>query len=141
MRLLWVLLALAGSLSAQCPLGSVAVFNPQTQQVNCVGGNGRVVTGGGASLVTNNYFVGRQDATGAQSTAPIKIGTTPPALCSPGDLFLRMDAPPGCNLHVCTTVNLWTQYTGNGNGSCGNIWMSWNSQNMTWNGVLMEWGA
>jgi hypothetical protein len=50
----------------------------------------------------------RVDFTNAGSTRPVKLGTTLPATCTPGDLFFKADAPTGSNLYGCATANTWS---------------------------------
>ncbi len=56
----------------------------------------------------SNTWTGRQDASTASSTAPIKVGTTAPATCAVGDMFYDSDATVGRNLYACTSANTWT---------------------------------
>ena len=70
-----------------------------------------------AGLASINTFAGRQDATGATSTAPVKVGTSLPGTCAVGDLFFKSDATAGQNLYECTAVNTWTQQLNTGNCS------------------------
>ena len=48
------------------------------------------------------------DFSGANSTRPAKTGTTLPAICQPGDLFFKTDAPPGANLFGCSATDTWS---------------------------------
>jgi hypothetical protein len=50
----------------------------------------------------------RVDFTNADSTRPLKLGTSLPATCSSGDLFFKADAPSGNNLFGCTPSNTWS---------------------------------
>lgn len=70
-----------------------------------------------ATLGLTNTFTGRQDASGAASTAPSKVGTTPPATCTLGDQFFDSDATAGSNLFGCTATNTWTVQTGGAGGA------------------------
>jgi hypothetical protein len=45
-------------------------------------------------------------------TKQIKTGTTLPATCSPGDVYLKSDAPLGSNLYTCMTRDTWTVQVG-----------------------------
>lgn len=49
--------------------------------------------------------------TGASSTAPIKSGTSLPATCTVGQMYLKTDASARAVLHACTATNTWTQQT------------------------------
>jgi len=51
-------------------------------------------------------------------TKPVKTGTTLPASCKVGDLFLKLNAPVGANLYACITANAWT-LQGNTTGTGG----------------------
>jgi len=62
-----------------------------------------------ATLASTNTLTGRQDATGAASTAPAKTGTSLPGTCVVGDLFFKSDATAGQNLYECGATNTWTQ--------------------------------
>jgi len=48
------------------------------------------------------------DFANASSTRPVRVGTTLPQACSPGELFYKQDAVPGRNLYACTAANVWT---------------------------------
>lgn len=52
------------------------------------------------------------DFTGAESTAPMRTGTTLPANCNVGQAFFRTDAAAGQNIYLCTAANTWTQVQG-----------------------------
>lgn len=67
-----------------------------------------------ATLGLTNTFSGRQDATGAASTAPMKSGTVNPATCTVGDLFFNTTSTAGTNIWECTSTNVFTQQTGGG---------------------------
>jgi len=58
------------------------------------------------------------DATGANTTKPMKSGTTAPATCAVGEMFYDTDASAGLNLFGCTAVDTWT-LQGDGGGSPG----------------------
>jgi hypothetical protein len=74
-----------------------------------------------ATLGLTNTFTGRQDATGAASTAPTKTGTSVPGTCTVGDIFFKSDATAGQNLYFCASTNVYTQQlnTGGGGSSSG----------------------
>lgn len=68
-----------------------------------------------STIAGTNTFTGRQDASGAASTAPIKSGTTLPGTCIAGkDIFYKTDATSGQNLYFCNTTNTWTQQLNSG---------------------------
>lgn len=66
-----------------------------------------------ATLATTgaNTFTGRQDATGAASTAPVKVGTLAaiPATCTQGDYYFATDAVTDRKTYTCSTTNNWRQ--------------------------------
>lgn len=64
-----------------------------------------------------NTFTGRQDASGAASTAPAKTGTSLPGTCIVGDLYFKSDATAGQMVYECSASNTWTQETGGGGGT------------------------
>jgi hypothetical protein len=76
-----------------------------------------------ATLGLTNTFTGRQDASGAASTSPMKVGTTAgkPGTCIVGDEYFANDATAGQNIFFCTATNTWTQQlnSGGGGGSPG----------------------
>jgi hypothetical protein len=57
-----------------------------------------------ATLGSTNAFTGRQDASGAASTAPAKVGTALPATCTVGDAYFKSDAVAGVNTYGCTAT-------------------------------------
>lgn len=69
-----------------------------------------------ATLGLTNTFTGRQDAGGAASSAPMKVGTSLPGTCEPGDLFFKSDATAGQNIYECQAANTWTQQLNSGAG-------------------------
>jgi len=52
------------------------------------------------------------DFSGANTTRPVKSGTTLPATCNVAELFFKSDAAPGANVYACTAANTWTLETG-----------------------------
>lgn len=74
-----------------------------------------------ATLGLTNTFTGRQDATGAASTAPMKTGTSLPATCIVGDLYFKSDATAGQNIYECQSTNTWTQQLNSGGGGRNNF--------------------
>ncbi len=52
------------------------------------------------------------DFSAANTTKPVKTGTTLPASCSPGEMFYLLNAPEGSNLYGCTATNIWTPQGG-----------------------------
>lgn len=65
-----------------------------------------------AWLDVTNTFTGRQDASGAASTAPAKVGTSLPGTCVIGELYFKSDATAGQNIYECQSTNTWTQQGG-----------------------------
>jgi hypothetical protein len=57
------------------------------------------------------------DFTSAQSTAPMKSGTSLPGTCTVGQAFFKTDATAGQNIYLCTANNTWTQVQGGGGGT------------------------
>ncbi len=72
-----------------------------------------------ATIGNTNTFTGRQDASGAASTSPTKVGTSVPATCVVGDLFFKSDATAGQNLYQCQSTNVFTQQLNSGGGGGG----------------------
>lgn len=72
------------------------------------------------TLGNPNTFTGRQDATGAVSTAPFKTGSLLPPTCAVGDSFFKSDMTAGLNTYGCTSPNIWT-LQGDGGGGSGTI--------------------
>jgi hypothetical protein len=58
------------------------------------------------------------DFTGAPYTRPVKTGTSLPATCAVGDMFLNLAGTTGNNLYACTGTNTWTVQAG-GQGNSG----------------------
>jgi hypothetical protein len=48
------------------------------------------------------------DFTNAPYTRPLKTGTSLPASCTTGDMYLNLAGPVGKNLYACTATNTWT---------------------------------
>jgi hypothetical protein len=92
-----------------------------------------------ATQSADNTFVGRQDSSGASSTAPVKIGTSTPATCVVGDLYVKTNATATNVLYACTATNTWTAQGGGtkpndiyrtfavscGNGASGSVIPMW----------------
>lgn len=74
-----------------------------------------------ATLGLTNTLTGRQDASGAASTAPIKTGTSLPGTCAVGDLYFKSDATAGQNIYECQSTNTWTQQLNSGGGGGGTV--------------------
>lgn len=55
----------------------------------------------------SRIIVGEWDASGATLTKPVKTGTTPPAVCSVGEVFFDTDAEGGKNFLLCALTNSW----------------------------------
>jgi hypothetical protein len=56
------------------------------------------------------------DFSTANSTTPFKSGTSLPSVCSVGQMFFLLNAPPGANLYGCTSLNGWTLESTSGSG-------------------------
>lgn len=91
-----------------------------------------VQTGDPAS-VASRVSVCTQTGTSTYGWNPIshKVGTTAPATCAVGEIFMDSDATAGQNVYACTASNTWTLQgdgTGGGGGSSitagnGQIWV------------------
>ncbi|MGC8807882.1 MAG: hypothetical protein ACP5QB_10140 [Thiomonas sp.] len=66
--------------------------------------------------ITGTLTAAIVDFTSAQSTAPMKSGTTLPGTCSVGQAFFKTDATAGQNIYLCTSANTWTQVQGGSGG-------------------------
>jgi hypothetical protein len=68
-----------------------------------------------ATLGNTNTFTGRQDSSGAASTAPFKVGNIAglPGICATGDLYFATDATAGQQIYECNS-NVWTQQLNSG---------------------------
>src|SRR5581483_7675653 len=49
-------------------------------------------------------------------TRPMKTGTSLPATCNSGDMYLNLAAAVGKNLYACTATNTWTLESSSGSG-------------------------
>ncbi len=56
------------------------------------------------------------DFTNAPYTRPIKTGTSLPATCTTGDIYLNLAGQVGKNLYACTATNTWTVQSGSVTG-------------------------
>jgi hypothetical protein len=62
------------------------------------------------------------DFSAALSTKPAQTGFTLPTTCSMGAVFVALGNPPGQNVYVCTSSNVWSlQGGGSGSGSAPNV--------------------
>ena len=62
------------------------------------------------------------DFSAAPSTKPAQTGAVLPLTCSTGAFFVLMSNPPGQNVYICTSANIWTlQAGGSGGGSAPNV--------------------
>lgn len=69
---------------------------------------------------SNKFTAGTQDMTGAGATLPARMGSTLPATCMQGELFMLSTALPGKNLNLCYSANNWVQIgAGSGSGASG----------------------
>ncbi len=98
-------------------VNKVAITAPATSATLTIP-DGVTLTGPSASgtvatLGLTNTFTGRQDASGAASTAPMKVGTVAalPGTCTVGDEYFANNATVGQNIYFCTATNTWTQQT------------------------------
>ena len=57
------------------------------------------------------------DFANANSTRPVKTGTTLPTNCSTGELYFKSDAVPGANLYGCVAANTWQGLGSGGSGA------------------------
>ena len=57
------------------------------------------------------------DFSGANSTRPLKSGTSLPGTCNPGDMYFKTDAPAGSNIYGCVGLNTWSMQGGTGGGN------------------------
>ena len=115
------------SITLTTSTGTITLANAKTFTVNnsltLAGTDGVTITfpASNATVATlglTNTFTGRQDASGAASTAPVKSGTTAaiPATCVAGkDIYFANDATAG-HLYYCTSTNTWTQQLNSGGG-------------------------
>jgi hypothetical protein len=55
----------------------------------------------------------------AQSTKPVKSGTTLPPTCVEAEMFFLTSAAAGMNLYACPSANTWVLESGGGNGIPG----------------------
>lgn len=125
----WTQLIVGGDFSSNTATavdGELVLFNGIT------GKQGRRATGTGYALLNNgvlgistdvpslsstNTWLGRQNAGGAVSTAPNKVGTGLPGACTVGDTFYKSDATAGSNIYGCTAPNVWTVQGGTATGT------------------------
>jgi len=76
------------------------------------------------------------DFSAASSTKPMQTGTSLPATCSVGALFLNTSAPAGQNVYACTAVNTWSVQGGATPSPSGNANMVLSN-----NGSTLQWSA
>ncbi len=57
------------------------------------------------------------DFSSANSTRPLKSGTSLPGACNPGDMYFKTDAPAGSNIYGCVGLNTWSMQGGSGGGT------------------------
>ena len=78
---------------------------------------GAISAGYGQTLVDLRTQSKSIDFTNANSTRPIKAGTTLPSLCNPGDMFFKLNAPAGSNVYGCAALNGWAVESGGVGGA------------------------
>jgi hypothetical protein len=66
------------------------------------------VPGYGQTTVDLRTQTKNVDFSGAQSTRPVKTGTTLPSNCLVGELFFKSDSAAGKNMHTCAPANIWS---------------------------------
>jgi hypothetical protein len=76
------------------------------------------------------------DFSAATSTKPMQTGTSLPATCSIGAMFLNSSAPAGQNVYACTAVNAWTLQGGATPSPAGNT-----NKVLSNNGSTLQWQA
>lgn len=116
------------SLTLTTSTGTITLANAKTFTVNAgltlAGTDGVTITfpASNATVATlglTNAFTGRQDASGAASTAPMKKGAAGsiPGTCIQSDLYFATDATAGQQIYECSATNTWTQQLNSGGGS------------------------
>lgn len=71
------------------------------------------LTGASGQTLINLSTQGKNvDFTNAPYTRPLKTGTSLPATCTTGDMYLNLSGAVGKNLYACTATNTWTQQSG-----------------------------
>jgi len=76
------------------------------------------------------------DFSGANSTKPMQTGTSLPATCTVGAMFLNTTAPAGQNVYACTALNTWSVEGGATPSTAGNANMVLSN-----NGNMLQWQA
>lgn len=124
-------LPLTSGVTGVLPTANIAVALANQTSINGLGitastgtltiANGVTLTGPSSSatvatLGLTNTFTGRQDASGAASTSPMKVGTSIPGTCIVGDLYFKSDATAGQNVYQCAATNTFTQQLNSGAG-------------------------
>ena len=59
------------------------------------------------------------DFSGAAETKPSRTGEVLPATCTTGASFVKLSAPAGQNLYLCTSTNIWSLQVGSDASRCG----------------------
>ena len=77
------------------------------------------------------------DFSAASSTKPMQTGTSLPATCSIGAMFLNTSAPAGQNLYACTALNAWSVQGGATPSAAGsaNEVLSNNGSTVLWQAI------
>ena len=55
----------------------------------------------------SRIIIGDWDASGANSTQPVKVGASLPGTCTTGEMFWDSDEVPGSRLYGCISTNVW----------------------------------
>jgi len=66
--------------------------------------------------ISNKLTAGSEDLSAATAFLP-PSGTSLPATCTVGQVFLKTNATAGQNWYFCTSTNTWTQQLNNGGGT------------------------
>ena len=79
--------------------------------------------------------IGRQaknvDFSSAVFTKTFKTGTSLPATCSQAETYLKLDAPAGSNIYICTSSNVWIAQGGGTTTSKTSMSFEWTRQTST----------
>lgn len=78
-----------------------------------ISGTANEITLTGSTLSIASAF----DISGKTSTKSVKTGTSAPATCAQGELFVDTDATAASQFLVCTATDTWTAQGGSGSGS------------------------
>jgi len=87
----------------------VCVSSGWTQISGTASGGVRTDASNTFAAGTVQSFLGTLDASSAGATLPAQTGSTLPATCSKGQIFLDTGADPSRMLYACSATNTWTQ--------------------------------